>query len=97
MQIEPNREAEFRGLFSNHWEAGGIYIEVGRRFFGLLARREYWEAAFPSDFEYDYEDIGRRFHIRFVGVPSERGEFGHMGMCCRRVEVRRVIEFSEIR
>ena len=96
MHIEPNREAEFTGIFVDHWEAAGIEVEVGRRFFGLLPRREYWDAEFPSEFETPLYDIARRFRIRFTGTPSEHGRFGHMGMCCRTVRVREVSEFREI-
>ena len=95
MQIEPNNEAEFSGVFVAHWEATGIEVDVGRRLFGLLTRREYWLAEFPSDFEVPHYDIARRFHIRFIGTPGERGRYGHMGMCCRRVRVRCVSEFRK--
>jgi hypothetical protein len=29
-------------------------------------------------------------------VPSERGQFGHKGICCRKIEIHRVLEISEI-
>jgi hypothetical protein len=96
MQIEPNKEAEFSGVFVAHWEAAGIEVDVGRRLFGLMPHREYWHPDFPSDFDAPLGDIARRFHIRFIGTPSERGQFGHLGMCCRNVGIRQVIEFSEI-
>ena len=88
MKIEPNREAEFTGVFVAHWEAAGIEVDAGRWLFGLLPRREYWDAEFPSDFQTPLSDVARRFRIRFIGTPGERGRYGHMGMCCHRVRVR---------
>ncbi len=96
MDLEPNKEAEFTGVFMAHWEAAGIQVEVGKSLFGLLPRREYWEAEFPSDFKIPCFDTSRQFRIRFTGAPSDLGRFGHMGVCCRRVRVRQVLEFVEI-
>src|SRR5215469_13929796 len=97
MEIEPNKEAEFVGVFEAHWEAAGIEVEVGRRLLGLLPRCEYWGAEFPADFDVPLHDTSKRFHIRFTGTPGERGSFGHMGMCCRMVRIRTVSEFKEIK
>jgi len=106
MTILPDVEAEFAGIYLSHWEVGRFVIEVGRKFWGLFPNHEAWMARFPKDFQFPSETThpqlrtrgpGRFFKIRFIGVPSERGQFGHMGMCCRRVEIRQILEVSEVK
>jgi hypothetical protein len=97
MTIEPNAANEYRGTYFAHWEACRIEVPVKRRFFGLLPWSESWDVEeFPPGFEPPVDDGNLRFHIRFIGTPSERGVFGHMGGCCRTVRVSEVIEFTEI-
>jgi hypothetical protein len=106
MTILPGVEAEFAGTYVDHWEAGGFRIEVGRRFWGLFPHHEGWEAHFPRNFQFPSETTQpqsrtlrefRFFKIRFIGVPSELGQFGHMGMLRRKVEIRQILEVSEVK
>jgi hypothetical protein len=94
--VESNKEAEFTGVYYAHWEGSGIEIDMGRWLIGLLPRREYWSAQFPPDFKLPFYDTAVPYRIRFIGTPSERGCFGHMGMCCRTVRIRQVSEFKVI-
>ena len=105
MNIVANQEAEFSGRYIAHWEVERIEIEVGRRFFGLFPKSEAWQPTFPPGFDLPNQNKyqanwsrhpGRRFLIRFIGVPTAMGRFAHMGMCRRQVEIRKVIELEEI-
>jgi hypothetical protein len=105
MTVSPSIESEFAGVYVEHWEVSRLSIEVGRRLWGLLPKRERWQAHFPPDFRVPEEDkqtesLRRRrsrfFRIRFIGVPSEVGRFGHKGFCHRKVDIKRVLEMAEI-
>jgi hypothetical protein len=100
-----NRQAEFSGRYIAHWEISHVHVEVGRWFFGLLPKCEQWTPIFPSEFKLPTQELykrnwldhpGRLFFIRFIGVPSELGRFGHFGGCQRHVAIRQVIEIEDL-
>src|SRR5262249_37235750 len=102
LSISPGIESEFSGIYVAHWEVARFVIDVGCEFLG--SKREQWSLSFPKGFELPGEaeeqksrhhGPARFFRIRIVGVPSERGSFGHRGNCCREAEARRVLEISE--
>jgi hypothetical protein len=104
MIVLPGMESEFTGVYVAHWEMAHFAIQTGRKLFGLLPKRERWSAYFPKDFHFPGEDEQtksfryrppRFFRIHLIGVPSERGQFGHKGICCRKIEIHQVLEISE--
>lgn len=104
LQVIPNVEAEFAGVYVFREVAGQaygeLYIETGRKFLGLFKQREPWWPEFPADFTLPpvagsapAADLRvsppRFFQIRFTGVPGELNKIG-VGATGRKRAVREV-------
>ena len=97
--LKPGVEGEFRGILSLGFEVQSVTVATGRRFV-VWPVLENWFALFPEKFNWD-ADLPRSrsrgsndaagWFIRFVGIPSGVGRFGHMGTCRRQVRITRVL------
>lgn len=98
--IGDTADHEYEGIFHSHWECGGLDILVGRRFFGLLPRREYWDLQVAAGVrwpEMEVADIGTyKYRFRFIGRRGPRNRCGHMGMCHRETVVLKVLECKRL-
>lgn len=98
-EIKVGVEAEFWGLYHPHWEVGAILVLKGFSFFGVIPVYERWMPSFadPSLLPPGATPAKRngpwpRYWLNFKGVPSEEGNFGHMGINRRRVHVVAIID-----
>ena len=103
MSIQPNQTAEFVGRDVARPGAGRVEIEVVRLLGGMFSLVEYWQPRFPETFHppaptgrngWHWLHSGQQFLIRFVGVPSERGQGSHN--CHRQVDIQQVLEWREL-
>ncbi|MCP4890165.1 MAG: hypothetical protein GY904_26625 [Planctomycetaceae bacterium] len=94
-RIENGEPATFVGLYRPHWEIGHIQIALTKRWLGFVPAFESWSPCFVAEFpvEFDILDNDSNFLIKFVGTPTERGQFGHMGSMCREI---RITEFLDV-
>ena len=95
-QIESGESATFVGLYRPHWEIGHIQIVLTKRRLGIIPTFESWSPYFVAEFptEFDLVENESDYLIKFVGTPTERGQYGHMGSMCREI---RITEFLEVR
>ena len=95
-QIETEESATFVGLYRPHWEVGHIQIALTKRWLGFIPAFESWSPLFVAEFPVDFDILNNdsNFIITFVGVPTKRGQFGHMGSMCREI---RITEFLDVR
>lgn len=93
-RIEPGESATFVGLYRPHWEIGHIQIALTKRWLGFIPAFESWSPYFVAEFpiEFDILDNDSNFLIKFVGIPTERGHFGHMGSMCREIRITKFID-----
>lgn len=92
----PSVEAEYRGIYTPHWEVPHVRVLVGWKLFGLLPRYESWwplGGGLRSVAEYR-DDSSVSFVVRFRGIPSELGRFGHKGSAQRKIQVVELIDAS---
>jgi hypothetical protein len=93
----PGVACEYVGCLHVHGEVGHILVQTGHRFFGLLPGFEKWMAEDGCGLLPGSEDRGpgAQYRIRFTGIATEPGHFGHKGGCYRRVQITEVIDFSD--
>lgn len=98
-------EGEFRGLLSLGFEVQLVTVATGRRRFVVWPVLENWSAVFPEKLDSDTDlppsynrgpDSAAGWLIRFVGIPSDIGRYGHMGICRREVRISRILEAKPI-
>lgn len=92
-EIVPGRLIEARGIYVSGFEAGWIMVATGKKKLGIFPQFEKWSAI---DRHGQLPPMGTRdswayYLLRFTGIPSEPGSFGHMGGCQRTVEIHEVI------
>ncbi|WP_265594493.1 hypothetical protein [Haloferula sp. BvORR071] len=94
-EIVPGRLVEARGIYLYGFEAGWIMVATGRKTLGIFPRFEKWQAIDLGELlptgEADTTRSWRSYVLRFTGIPSETGNFGHMGGCRRTIEIREVL------
>ncbi len=86
------------GIYVDHWEAARFVVVTGRRFFGLLPKREKWQALFPEGFQLPGDgqprtirSPARYFRMTVKGAVGPKGRFGHMGICSRQLTIDAVL------
>ena len=97
-QIAPGESQTFVGLYRPHWEIGRIQIAMTKRWLGFIPAFESWKPYFVAEFPigYDVLDNENDFLIRFVGTPTERGQFGHMGIMCREICITEIVDVQPL-
>ncbi|WP_146395920.1 hypothetical protein [Pseudobythopirellula maris] len=94
-QIEAGESATFVGLYRPHWEIGHIQIALTKRWLGFIPSFESWSPYFIAEFPVNFDTLENdsNFLIKFVGTPTDRGQYGHMGSMCREI---RIAEFLDV-
>lgn len=90
---EPNT---FTGIYRPHWEVAHIQVPLAKRNLLGFPRFEKWCPQFAAHVEFEAEDCDP-FVITFVGTPSTRGRYGHMGMMDRRAFVDTIVARKPLR
>jgi len=103
--IIPGQEDIFEGDYFLHWEIAHLTVEVGRTLWGLYPRYETWVCYFPNGFSFPdnasepskLRSPGGHGHYHLVtrGIPSQKGQFGHKGICDREFRISEVIELRK--
>ena len=84
---------EYVGCYTSHWEVPHILVFTGYKMFGMLPKFETWLPVAPSELPGTIlRDNSAKYLIRFKGVVSETGRFGHMGGNQRKVQVGELLE-----
>lgn len=103
--LDTGAEGEFRGLLSLGFEVQSVTVATGCRRFVVWPVLENWSAVFPEKFDCDRDLPPSRnrgsngvagWFIRFTGIPSDVGRYGHMGMCRREIRISRILEAKPI-
>ena len=97
IESQPNT---YTGIYRPHWEIGHIQIPLAKRSLFGFPTFESWCPRFadgvpePDDEHDDLPESPRQFIITFVGTPSKRGQYGHMGMMDRKVSIDLIVELK---
>lgn len=93
-----NNSQVFTGIYVAHWEVARFVVETGRRFFGLLSKREKWQPLFPEGFHLPGSQCthttrrpAEYFPMTVKGTLGPKGHFGHVGICSRHLTISEVI------
>lgn len=86
----------FSGIYRPHWEIGHIQVPTARRRLWLFPLFESWNPHFTDEFPHELEEDSPNYIVTFVGTPSERGQFGHMGSMDRNISVERFLSIEEL-
>ncbi|MEP3479111.1 MAG: hypothetical protein ABJZ55_07690 [Fuerstiella sp.] len=97
-QIKAGEAATFVGLYRPHWEIGHIQIALTKRWLGFIPSFESWSPDFIAEFPVHFDKLknNSNFLIKFVGTPTERGQFGHMGSMCREIRISKFLDVQPI-
>jgi hypothetical protein len=100
--IVASQPRTFTGIYRPHWEIGHIQIPLAKRTVFGFPTFESWCPRFADDVreshdeDDDLSDRPRQFIITFVGTPSKRGQYGHMGMMDRKVAIESIVELKPL-
>ena len=103
VEIPESQPETYTGIYRPHWEIGHIQIPLAKRSVIGFPTFESWCPRFAtgiSEVETDDDDLfqgGLQFIITFVGTPSRRGQYGHMGMMDRKVAIDSIVEITPLK
>jgi hypothetical protein len=102
VNIVESQPKTYTGIYRPHWEIGHIQIPLAKRTVFGFPTFESWCPRFADDdcesldADDDLADRPRQFIITFIGTPSKRGQYGHMGMVDRKVAINSIVELKPL-
>lgn len=104
-QLKQKEIQEYTGIYSRHWELQFIIVKLSKRVLGInFVSTEHWYPVFSEEEKllvHTNDDLHNRHNrqnllIRFSGIASEKGDYGHKGYCHRQVFVRKIHELQKV-